>query len=108
MPPASETLDVEQLFARGRARAVAAPSLRERSVEGVAGLGFLAVAIAMALGLSSPRALEPLPLAVLIAAYVVACRAKFDFADGYTVPTELILVPMLFLLPTPLVPLVPS
>jgi putative nucleotidyltransferase with HDIG domain len=39
---------------------------------------------------------------------VIACRAKFDIADGYTVPTELVLVPMLFLLPTPAVPLVVS
>jgi HD domain len=108
MPPASETLDVEQLFARGRARAVAAPSLRERSVEGAAGLSFLAVALAMALFFSSPRTVELLPLAVLVGAYIVTCRAKFDFADGYTVPTELVLVPMLFLLPTPIVPLVVS
>jgi HD-GYP domain-containing protein (c-di-GMP phosphodiesterase class II) len=108
MPPASETLDIEQLFARGRARALAAPSLRERSVESVAGLGFIAVALAMALSFTSPRGLEPVPLAVLVAAYILACRAKFDFADGYTVPTELVLVPMLFLLPTPAVPLVVS
>jgi HD-GYP domain-containing protein (c-di-GMP phosphodiesterase class II) len=108
MPPASETLDIEQLFARGRARALAAPNLRERSVESIAGLGFIAVALAMALSFTSPRDLEPVPLAVLVAAYVLACRAKFDFADGYTVPTELVLVPMLFLLPTPAVPLVVS
>jgi HD-GYP domain-containing protein (c-di-GMP phosphodiesterase class II) len=108
MPPASETLDVEELFARGRERALAAPSTREMSVEGVAGVGFLAVALAMAIGFSSPRPLETLPLAVLVGAYVVTCRAKFDFADGYTVPTELVLVPMLFLLPTPVVPLVIS
>lgn len=108
MPPASETFDVEQLFARGRARALAVPNLRERAVEGVAGFGFLAVALAMGLGFSSPRVLEPLPLLFLVASYVIACRAKFDFADGYTVPTELVLVPMLFLLPTPLVPLVVS
>ncbi len=108
MSPAPETLDIEQLFARGRARAAAAPNLRERSVESIVGIGFLAVALAMALRFDSPRALEPLPLAVLVAAYVVACRAKFDFADGYTVPTELVLVPMLFLLPTPQVPLLVS
>ena len=47
-------------------------------------------------------------LSVLVAAYVIACRAQFDIADGYTVPTELVLVPMLFLLPTPIVPLVVS
>ena len=35
-------------------------------------------------------------------------RALFEVADGYTVPTELVLVPMLFLLPTPAVPLIVS
>jgi HD-GYP domain-containing protein (c-di-GMP phosphodiesterase class II) len=108
MTQASETLDMERLFARGRARAVAAPSGRERNVEGGAALAFLAVAIGMALLIDSPRSLDGPTLAVLVGAYVVACRAKFDFADGYTVPTELVLVPMLFLLPTPVVPLVVS
>src|SRR4051794_14992450 len=98
MTQASETLDMERLFARGRARAVAAPSGRERNVEGGAALAFLAVAIGMALLIDSPRSLDGPTLAVLVGAYVVACRAKFDFADGYTVPTELVLVPMLFLL----------
>ncbi len=108
MNPASESIDVEQLFARGRARATVAPSLREVGVEAVAGLAFLVAAVGMAIAFASQRSLDPYPLAVLVAAYVVACRAKFDFADGYTVPTELVLVPMLFLLPTPLVPLVVS
>jgi putative nucleotidyltransferase with HDIG domain len=108
MTQASETLDMERLFARGRARAVSAPSGRELGVEVGAALAFLAVAFAMALLVDSPRPLEGPTLAVLVGAYVVACRAKFDFADGYTVPTELVLVPMLFLLPTPAVPLVVS
>jgi putative nucleotidyltransferase with HDIG domain len=108
MPPPSETIDIEQLFARGRARAPMAPSLREVGVEAVTGLAFLAVAVAMAVSFASPRSLDPYPLVILIGSYVVTCRAKFDFADGYTVPTELVLVPMLFLLPTPLVPLVVS
>jgi len=108
MPPASETIDVEQLFARGRARAPVAPTLREFGVEIVTGLAFLVAAVTMAIVFASPRSLDFYPLAVLVAAYVVACRAKFDFADGYTVPTELVLVPMLFLLPTPIVPLLVS
>ena len=108
MASASETLDLERLFARGRARAVAAPSRRELSVEAGAGVAFLAVALAMAALVHSPRSLDGPTLAVLVGAYVIACRAKFDFADGYTVPTELVLVPMLFLLPTPAVPLVVS
>jgi putative nucleotidyltransferase with HDIG domain len=108
MPPASETVDLERLFARGRARAGLAPSLRELSVEGIAGATFLVAALAMAAGFASPRSLELYPLIVLAGAYVASCRAKFDFADGYTVPTELILVPMLFLLPTQDVPLAVS
>jgi HD-GYP domain-containing protein (c-di-GMP phosphodiesterase class II) len=104
-PPAT---DAEQLFARGRNRALIKARGRERAVEQVAGAAFLAVAVAMAVFLDSPRSLQPSTLAILVAAYVVACRAKFDIADGYTVPTELVLVPMLFLLPTPVVPLVVS
>ena len=98
----------EQLFARGRNRALTRAQGRERAVELLAGGGFLLVALSMALFLDSPRSLQAAPLISLVVAYVIACRAKFDIADGYTVPTELVLVPMLFLLPTPVVPLVVS
>jgi HD-GYP domain-containing protein (c-di-GMP phosphodiesterase class II) len=108
METATSAPNSEQLFARGRNRALIRARGRERLVEQVAGGGFLAVAIAMAVFLDSPRALDIETLFFLVAAYVVTCRAKFDIADGYTVPTELVLVPMLFLLPTPVVPLVVS
>jgi len=98
----------EELFAQGRDRALIRASGRERAVEQVAAAGFLLVALAMAVTMESPRSLEAAPLFALVAAYVIACRAQFDIADGYTVPTELVLVPMLFLLPTPAVPLVVS
>jgi putative nucleotidyltransferase with HDIG domain len=96
------------LYARGRTRAQTRAEGRERRVEYGMAIGFLAAALAMALFLSSPRALDGTTLVLLVIAYVVACRARFDIADGYTVPTELVLVPMLFLLPTPAVPLVVS
>ncbi|HEX4670546.1 MAG TPA: HD domain-containing phosphohydrolase [Solirubrobacterales bacterium] len=98
--------EAEHFFAHGRARAVLRAQGVERLVEVALALAFIAVALAMALLLSSPRALNVPTLAILIGAYVVCSRAKFDIADGYTVPTELVLVPMLFLLPTPAVPLV--
>jgi hypothetical protein len=98
----------EQLYARGRTRAQTRAEGRERRVEYGMAIGFLAVALAMALFLDSPRRLDGTTLALLAIAYVVACRARFDIADGYTVPTELVLAPMLFLLPTPVVPLVVS
>ena len=98
----------EHLYARGRDRAKLRPKGFELLVEGsVAGL-FVVVAIGMALAFSSPRDLDPLTLALLVALYAIACQAPFEVADGYTVPTQLVLVPMLFLLPTPVVPLVVS
>jgi HD-GYP domain-containing protein (c-di-GMP phosphodiesterase class II) len=106
MDTAPAVQDTEQLFARGRSRALSRAQGRELVVERGAGAAFLLTALAMALFLDSPRSLELSTLAVLGLAYVASCRAKFDIADGYTVPTELVLVPMLFLLPTPLVPLV--
>jgi hypothetical protein len=108
MESAAPATDTQQLFARGRTRAQIRAEGRERAVEQIAGATFLVVALGMALFLDSPRTLDLGTLAVLVVAYVVACRAKFDIADGYTVPTELVLVPMLFLLPTPAVPLVVS
>jgi HD-GYP domain-containing protein (c-di-GMP phosphodiesterase class II) len=100
--------DAEALFARGRSRAQARAEGRERAVEQFTAALFLLVAAGMAVFLASPRSLHLDTLALLVAVYVVVCRAKFDIADGYTVPTELVLVPMLFLLPTPVVPLVVS
>ena len=101
----SQIQEAEHFFAHGRKRALLRAQGVERLVEVVLAVAFLVVALAMALLLSSPRALEVPTLAILVGAYVVCSRAKFDIADGYTVPTELVLVPMLFLLPTPAVPL---
>ena len=90
---------------RGRERALG----RERLVEGLVAVSFLVVATVMAALLSSPRTFDATTVALLVGAYVVACRIQFEVADGgYTVPTQVILVPMLFVLPTPVVPLVVS
>jgi putative nucleotidyltransferase with HDIG domain len=104
----TEKPDVERLFAAGRERALSAADGRERLVEAAAAAGFLVTAIALVLASTSPRPLDLGTLAILVFSYVVTCRAQFEIADGYTVPTELVLVPMLFLLPTPAVPLVVS
>jgi HD-GYP domain-containing protein (c-di-GMP phosphodiesterase class II) len=70
----------------------------------VAGL-FLAVAVPLALLAPADRAFEVAPAAVLLIAFAVASRIEFDVGAGYTVPTQLVFVPMLFELPTPAVPL---
>jgi HD-GYP domain-containing protein (c-di-GMP phosphodiesterase class II) len=108
MATVTDTPELERLFAIGRARAQERADGRERVVELTVAVSFLLTALAMAVLIPSPRALDLEVAFILIVAYVVACRAQFEIADGYTVPTELILVPMLFLLPTPVVPLLVS
>jgi putative nucleotidyltransferase with HDIG domain len=78
---------------------------RERAVEAGFGVAFLVGAIALAL-LAEPARPFSAPLAIgFVALYVLVSRVMFTLGDGYVVPTELIFVPMLLLLPTPLVPL---
>ena len=108
MATTADTPELEQLFAQGRERALLAAAGRERLVEVTMALAFLATALAMALLIPAERSLDVATLVLLASAYVIACQAQFDVADGYTVPTQLVLVPMLFLLPTPAVPLVVS
>ncbi|MGH2973330.1 MAG: HD-GYP domain-containing protein [Solirubrobacterales bacterium] len=108
MAATTDTAKLEQLFARGRERAGFAAHGRERIVEAGTATVFVLAALAMAVSIHSPRGLEVTTIAILVIAYVIACQAQFDIADGYTVPTQLVLVPMLFLLPTPAVPLIVS
>ncbi len=67
--------------------------------------GFLVVAAALAEWLPSQRSPSGLAVLVLIFAYAAAFRVDFEIGTGSAVPTELILVPMLFVLPVGLVPL---
>jgi HD-GYP domain-containing protein (c-di-GMP phosphodiesterase class II) len=96
----------QHLYARGRRRAALRPRGVELRVEAAVAALFLLTATAIALAFDSPRSLDLFTLVLLVALYVIACQAPFEVADGHTVPTQLVLVPMLFLLPTPLVPLV--
>jgi putative nucleotidyltransferase with HDIG domain len=100
-----EDLEGEELIERGRDLTAQPLAGRERKGEMVAAAGFLLCAVAMALLLDADRAFS-LPLAcTLVGAHVLAARIKFEVGAGFTVPTQLVLVPMLFLLPTPVVPL---
>ena len=66
---------------------------------------FLACAIACALLLHSSRHLSLIAVGATLAGYLVAYRIVFPVAAGWTRPTQVVFVPMLFLLPQPLVPL---
>jgi putative nucleotidyltransferase with HDIG domain len=70
------------------------------------GLGALLVVAIAALALLAPsgRGVSVLGAAGLIAAYAIAQQVLFDVGAGYTVPTQLVLMPTLLLAPPALVP----
>ncbi len=69
---------------------------------------FVTAAVALAVLAEPVRALS-VPLAVaFVIGYAVADSIEFSTGGGYMVPTQLVFVPMLLLLPTPLVPLLVS
>ena len=66
---------------------------------------FLAASGALAAFVPSHRSVHPATALGLIAAYAIYSRARFEVGSGLVLPTQLILVPMLFLLPLGSVPL---
>src|ERR671914_620255 len=77
---------------------------RMRLVEGFATAAFLAAAVAL-VALLPGGSPAPGPLAACVLAYAVASRARFEIGVGFAFPTQLVLVPMLFVLPVKWVPL---
>jgi diguanylate cyclase (GGDEF)-like protein len=81
-------------------------SRRELTVEAVAAGGFLLVAIPLAIPALLLHPIDPFLVGMLVALYaLVAGAIRFPIGAGYMVPSYLILVPMLLLLPPATVPL---
>ncbi len=79
---------------------------RELVVETVASALFLGCAIPLALAGLHSQPVDPLLAALLVVLYALASRMiKFPIGAGYVVPSYLVLVPMLLLLPPGIVPL---
>jgi putative nucleotidyltransferase with HDIG domain len=97
--------DAQRVIEEQRARRRTRLATRDRATT-VASLGlFLAVAGSLALLLPSQRSPSAVTVALLLAAYAIAFRLDFEVGSGSAVPTQLILVPMLFVLPVGMVPL---
>jgi HD-GYP domain-containing protein (c-di-GMP phosphodiesterase class II) len=67
--------------------------------------GFAAAASALAAFVGSERPLSAWTAALFVVSYAVASRIDFEIGTGSTVPTQLVFVPMLALLPVQYVPL---
>ncbi len=95
----------ERRIGEAFARQERAPDRRERLANRLFLGAFVLLAVVLAAVAPAERELDVGLAAALLAAYVVATRVEFSVGAGYGVPTQLVFVPMLLLLPTPAVPL---
>ncbi|MFZ0972976.1 MAG: hypothetical protein WAN22_12180, partial [Solirubrobacteraceae bacterium] len=102
-----ETPGAENLLLLGRERhSDGAPARRLLITEAGAGALFIAAAGSFAVFASTTRTLSGSVLAVTVVAYLIAGRVQYPVGSSWTAPTQLVFVPMLFVLPTPYVPLI--
>ncbi len=105
--PLTPRLDAgtERLIAEKLDRRALSLPVRERAVEAAFAAVTLVAMVALALLATPVRAFNA-PLTLLfVGVYVALHRLEFQVGDGHLAPTQLLVVPMLLLLPTPAVPL---
>src|SRR3954454_16222059 len=98
------TPDTEGAFDDARRRRAERMPSPEQRVDNAMALAFLAAATALAIA-AHGTAVPARTAAALVVAMAVLSRVEIDLALGFAVPTELAVVPMLFLLPPAVVPL---
>jgi len=98
-------IDADALIEQSRQLAVTPLGDRDRLASLLLGASFLAVAVPLAALAHSTRHIGFPTLLVFVASYALASRIDFEIGTGSAVPTQLVLVPMLALLPVQYVPL---
>jgi putative nucleotidyltransferase with HDIG domain len=95
----------ERLMEGARVRRGQPLLAREQLADGCFALAFLFAAVLLTLLAPATRTLDAGLALALVAAYALVANAEFPSGTGVVVPTQVIFVPMLLLLPTPSVPL---
>jgi len=98
-------IDADSLIEQSREHAVRPLGDRDRLASLLLGGTFLAAALALALLVGSARSFDAWMLVLFVCSYALASRIDFEIGTGSAVPTQLVLVPMLVLLPVTYVPL---
>ncbi|MDX6370137.1 MAG: hypothetical protein QOG93_1639 [Gaiellaceae bacterium] len=106
LAPVGATIDPgeNEAIERQRERRLRRLASRDRISVLVLGVPFASAAVWLATQ-DSHRVPSLLTVALVVAAYAVAFRVEFEVGTGTAVPTQLVLVPMLFVVPTGWAPL---
>jgi len=94
-----------ELVARARKRARGRIGGREEALALAMAGAFLAAALAAAMLLPAVRPFSIVGAVIAVAAYAAVCRVEFEVGNYFVFATVLVLVPMLFMLPPRVVPL---
>ena len=97
--------DRNALIEERRASAPRPLAARDSVVTSASAFIFVAAALVLQLGFDSARSPAPELYVLLIVAYAFASRVEFEVGIGSAIPTQLVFVPMLFLLPPGAVPI---
>jgi HD-GYP domain-containing protein (c-di-GMP phosphodiesterase class II) len=100
------TRDVESFeqIQRRRGRRLSRPA-RDQVVGLTLATAFVTAAALVALLVGTVRPQDPMVFALFVAVYVLLTRVEFEVGVGSAIPTQLVFVPMLFVLPLGWVPL---
>ncbi|HUE27518.1 MAG TPA: HD-GYP domain-containing protein [Solirubrobacteraceae bacterium] len=96
---------VQRLLSQFRPRLAEPMPRRELRAEAIVALAFLLVAVPLAALTPESGSRSPAVVVLFVALYAAMSKIEFDVGGGYGVPTQLVLVPMLFALPPGWVPL---
>jgi HD-GYP domain-containing protein (c-di-GMP phosphodiesterase class II) len=97
---------VERLVGEARDRRPQRMAPRERSVVWALALCYVGAVIALAILLPWNRSIDPWVVLLVLGMFIAVDRVHFEIGSITAVATPLALVPMLFLLPLPLVPII--
>ena len=100
---AAALADLEEIAA-SRARLRSRLFGRERLVTLALAASFVLAAAACAVLIPSSRTVSPAVIVLLVGVYALVSKVEFEVGPGSAVPTELVLVPMLLVLPPGIVP----
>jgi HD-GYP domain-containing protein (c-di-GMP phosphodiesterase class II) len=98
-------MDLEGLVAEARERRPQPMPSRERLFLGMSAAVFLGVVALLGSVLPHETPIDPLLLAVPVVLYAIGWRCKFETGNGFAMPTQIVFIPMLFIAPLALVPL---